>query len=292
MNIDAYRIHKPLKTLLTRKYLTGTVHSVFQHVINISVFQEDNSFIIISLLTNNPEVFPWSIILPVKTFNPLDFTIGQKIDLTENYIKSDSMIINLTKAITYETALPDYVENADLAKNMAFIHDILSHNKNEEPAENIFAKKSQEFLKEGLSQAKASLQCGDTDNLLLNLIHIIGLGQGLTPSGDDYLTSLMALIKMPQSPLGNLDWICSSVTAEAAYKTNMLSYFYLKRAAMGHVRGKLASFIESVTTGNELEKSTLDLLSVGSSSGRDLANGVLFGFQLIDIVKSRKSFDK
>ncbi len=111
------------------------------------------------------------------------------------------------------------------------------------------------------------------------LLDMIGFGQGLTPSMDDWLTGfLYALRRIPhkEEPLSLL---CREVLRIARVRTNKISAAYVSSAA-GTARFTLLEQAVFADT----EADFYPLLEIGSSSGSDMLCGVIAALDLCETV--------
>jgi hypothetical protein len=122
------------------------------------------------------------------------------------------------------------------------------------------------------------------DHTVAALTPLIGLGPGLTPSGDDflvgYLAGLWSTVGSDVSQLRFLTAIASWLT-EAAGSTNTISSAYLQSAARGHVAEPIATLARELAHAESMEAvrwATRAALSVGHTSGADGVLGLLLGF--------------
>jgi hypothetical protein len=124
---------------------------------------------------------------------------------------------------------------------------------------------------------------------------LIGLGEGLTPSGDDFLAGLVGILNVihRESPL-KWEWerklkILNQclLDAIAANKTTLVSNMLLKSASNGWFCEKVQNFLLNlVEEKDNLEDSLKQVLSIGHNSGSDMLAGIFTGFQLL---KTRKN---
>ena len=104
---------------------------------------------------------------------------------------------------------------------------------------------------------------------------LIGLGPGLTPSGDDFWCGAMIALRA----LGRLDVlekVAGGVLSRAAERTNRISRAHLACAAAGQGAGALHEAISALGTADEarLRSALRALERVGGASGRDSLAGV------------------
>jgi hypothetical protein len=126
---------------------------------------------------------------------------------------------------------------------------------------------------------------------------IVGLGPGLTPSGDDFLCGLLLALRLltpcvartpPAVPAGGAavrlaDWIGAAVTSDATTRTTALSATLLHCAAAGQASGEAAGVLRALTCpgGQDLTVATRRLLATGHTSGADLAWGLAAGARAV-----------
>lgn len=116
---------------------------------------------------------------------------------------------------------------------------------------------------------------------LPHAVSLVGLGPGLTPSGDDFLTGLFTIINMKNSPFYLYRSFCRDILMKAKTLTNDISYMTLKKASIGKVRESIISLVNSLLIENDedLILSLNKLLNIGSTSGTDIALGIVFGME-------------
>jgi hypothetical protein len=110
---------------------------------------------------------------------------------------------------------------------------------------------------------------------------LLGLGAGLTPSGDDFLTGLFAVAALPGSPCAHVRALARQVAAQARQSTNAISAAMLAAAARGAVRDSLQRLLRALieadaTAAREAQQR---VLAIGASSGRDQYAGIVTGFE-------------
>lgn len=105
---------------------------------------------------------------------------------------------------------------------------------------------------------------------------LIGLGPGLTPSGDDFLVGiLVALAEMQETRL--LEILSATVGKYAAARTNSISAAHLSAGAEGLGADALHRTIQSILSGgNGLSGNLSDLANIGHCSGWDAVAGASF----------------
>ena len=114
------------------------------------------------------------------------------------------------------------------------------------------------------------------------LVSLIGLGSGLTPSGDDVVSGIMAVLVW-HARLGALDNDALRVIAAkvlgAAAKTNSISARLLHHAGEGVLYAPAMELGAALLAGEAVgvREPARRLFSIGNTSGTDLATGLLVG---------------
>ncbi|MWA04399.1 DUF2877 domain-containing protein [Actinomadura sp. LD22] len=115
---------------------------------------------------------------------------------------------------------------------------------------------------------------------------IVGLGPGLTPSGDDILCGLLVSLRLVGGAVAGrrggtavwlADWLGAAVTADAGTRTTALAATLLHCAAAGGAGGEIAAVLRCVAGHEPPSAAVRRLLAIGHTSGTDLAWGVLAG---------------
>lgn len=116
---------------------------------------------------------------------------------------------------------------------------------------------------------------------------IVGLGPGLTPSGDDILAGLLLALRHVGGAVRGggdgstarwlADWLGAAVTADAGTRTTAPAATLLHCAAAGGAGAEVAAVLRGVAGYEAPSGAVRRLLAVGHTSGADLAWGVLAG---------------
>jgi hypothetical protein len=114
------------------------------------------------------------------------------------------------------------------------------------------------------------------------LTRLIGLGPGLTPSGDDVLAgALVALAALGLLDLRDMLW---NVCREHLARTNDISRVHLRTAALGYGAAALHAAIHTTMGGraDRVERAIAAVSAIGHSSGRDGFAGVLIVLRAVE----------
>jgi hypothetical protein len=110
---------------------------------------------------------------------------------------------------------------------------------------------------------------------------MIGLGPGVTPAGDDFLTGFLAgLWSTSGKDASQLSFIHSfgERLMEIAKRTSLISRTYLYHATQGQFSNSLSNLAEAIASGSENICGISEAaMRVGHSSGMDSVTGLLIG---------------
>lgn len=119
-------------------------------------------------------------------------------------------------------------------------------------------------------------RAGDVPEAVRAARSIVGLGPGLTPSGDDVLAGLLAALRT-FGPATLADAIGAAVTPDAAERTTALSATLLHCAAHGLAGREVAAVLNGLSGREPLAPPVTRLLGAGHTSGADLLWGITAG---------------
>jgi hypothetical protein len=120
------------------------------------------------------------------------------------------------------------------------------------------------------------------ESRILEAVRIMkGLGFGLTPSGDDFISGFILGLHIQQASLKNDFQNLIEDIFETAQNDNLLSRAWLRCAREGRVFEKMKQAICALgqIDPDNLLRATYGLLTVGSTSGVDMAVGFIFGIE-------------
>ncbi len=114
-----------------------------------------------------------------------------------------------------------------------------------------------------------------------NATALIGLGPGLTPSGDDFAGGLLFAIKILQTAYPNLKLVNQTIPIEKYQsRTHLISFTLLQDLANGHGVAPLHQIMTGILRGDSfdsIDPFISQLTQIGNSTGWDLLAGLLAG---------------
>ncbi|WP_240506237.1 DUF2877 domain-containing protein [Thermoactinospora rubra] len=116
---------------------------------------------------------------------------------------------------------------------------------------------------------------------------LVGLGPGLTPSGDDVLAGLLVTLRHlgrgagAERALWLADWLAATVTYDARTRTTPISATLLHCAAQGAACPEVLGVLRGLAGRTPLAPALARLRRLGHTSGADLAQGVAIGVDAV-----------
>jgi hypothetical protein len=136
----------------------------------------------------------------------------------------------------------------------------------------------------GAALLRAALKADDDAALVAALHGLLGLGTGLTPSLDDFLSACCAALLRARDlwklPVSGAARLCGAVTSLAPEKTSAVSAAYLLSSASGEESERLADVLRPLPVLMS-ERAVGALLEVGAGSGADMLAGALFSLRFL-----------
>ncbi len=136
-----------------------------------------------------------------------------------------------------------------------------------------------------ISAAREFCRLGNWKSAAIELSSLIGLGSGLTPSGDDFLCGLIAGLSLSRCTTHPLFLAVTKTLSPRLSDTNDISRAFLLCA----LKGQFSLAVQSLTKLPAAAELLMPFLSIGHSSGIDTLCGIYWGLQLQQITKKFKN---
>jgi len=142
-----------------------------------------------------------------------------------------------------------------------------------------------DYAADRINNLSSFLVINDLSNSVENLLQLVGLGNGLTPSGDDFILGFLAFLNSVSEPIFPekfMENVRREMSGAIRNRTTTVSEAYLISALDGQFSEKLTTFVAGFFTNDseEMKKFANNLIDVGSSSGIDMILGCLFAIRL------------
>jgi hypothetical protein len=246
-----------------REGFDGAVHSIFDRVVNLA----DPNGRLVSLAVRSLDNAPDTILVDASTFDGRGLRTGMPARARGGILTLDEarFAIRFEHAAPWHAKLPEYPENdAQLCADLSALQGHCSP------------------LLEPRSRAIGhALMRDDVHGVRAHGRALLGLGPGLTPSGDDFLVGLFAVLNLAKSPAHGLRRECDAILADAHERTNAISIAALREAARGRVRDSIQTLLQELVAGqpSRLRHALARVLAIGATSGRDIVAGIACGLE-------------
>jgi hypothetical protein len=265
---------------------TGYVHSVFNRTVNIQSVETGELYTVACHEIDNG---PNTLVIQVDCFNPINLAINDRVYAENNILHfANKMAITIDKVAMWDSVLPIYPHNVEiLNRNLTKMRDYIDRHgigggmKKSNHSPTAFEIELSRMLEERTVSLLTELSNNRMSESIEKASKLIGLGPGLTPSGDDFLVGLFTVLNIQNSTNYSFKNFCKEVVKLAKPLTNDISYMAMQKASIGKVRESIVSLVNSILYGTEedLILSLNKVLKIGSSSGTDIALGIVAGLE-------------
>lgn len=302
--IQAESISSNIAGLLGKNPVRGSVHSLFEEVLNIRL--EDNR--LVTVTTHSKPSFPSAIRLEAETPYSLGqggISIGEGVDITRGRILFDisPLCIEISRARSWNAGLQfikPMVPPRVFHKNLNQARRIILEYGNSDGLSSILdtANPSRlvKFVMPGIERLAQALRLQNHRLVSQAASGILGFGPGLTPSADDFILGIMASLYY----IGNY-YGCSlaatkalvlSMTEGTGGRTTLISETMLGNGAQGYFPEPLRRLMQAITSRETVKDECVSVMDIGGCSGSDCASGVVFGGMLVAGVNRDKEVEQ
>jgi hypothetical protein len=279
----------------------AAIHSVFPSALNLRLNGDSH---LLTLVASGDGDLPQGIRLDTPNgFSFQEFQVGESGICRDGILsfEDSSLTVQLSGARRWICDLPAFefdITNREVSAAWDLVWDSL----------NKWQRRSHsEMIAEELFHSNASTRMGVSHKVgeaLRDLLDVtrhykltdtsavealIGLGPGLTPSGDDlligYLAGLWCAARAKSEPVQFISSLGETII-HLSTKTNDISRTYLYHATRGQVSSRLANLAAAICRGENPEH-LLEIaeaaMQVGHTSGMDAVTGLLIGLTASNI---------
>jgi hypothetical protein len=264
-----------------RGELRGEVHTVFDRVVNIATRDGE----LFTLACRAVDDAPNTARVDLAAWRGTAVHVGDPVHAAAGRLWiAEDLSIACEATTAWDCALPPWPAHLDDAReNLARVRQALAqHTESLREAMGAFDQLALRTVDARTQRLAAALRAGNQRDAVVHALALLGLGPGLTPSGDDVLLGLFAVLHLPGSPREG--WLAggAAVLAAAADATNAISLAGLRQAARGRVRASIATLLHELLYGGgpALDAALVRVLAIGASSGADIAAGLACGLEL------------
>ena len=262
---------------------TGTVHSVYQKTINIRM-----GTMLFALQSCGSPVSPVSMIcnLSEEDFSSLHIQVNDPVSVSEDklFIQSADLLycfhFSGCRVLTVHPGTPLPSAHAELIQ-MAIDHSHTGGFRNLFTS-SISAVPDPEFLilpavRTILDECRDLVTKKSYPDAAICLSRLIGIGIGLTPSGDDFLCGILAGFPLWNAASHPLFLQLQKLLPDCLARTNDISRTFLRCALDGYFSEAIQYLADCISEEEILQS----FEAIGHSSGMDSLSGILFVHELL-----------
>jgi hypothetical protein len=281
----ATAVCKRLLNLSLSRARFGTVHSVFEHAVNLEVgfcgliglivddkaltpyavsVRTNSSFAQTGVRADMAAYLGEGILIIPDALIEIDLTSTPSLDLS---IDSIELRYDTNAAQTLEQLIVRALESADAEASLA---PLVTSDEG-----NTYTR----FLAPRLEQLFYAVSLGAQEEAALAAADCAGCGMGLTPSSDDLLTGFFSTMHLLYRIKDNFDAKAGimNMAQSAAAKTNRISATFLLHSGMALANSTICdlframfTFMDNAAANRAIERT----LAIGSTSGADMLTGI------------------
>lgn len=244
-----------IRWLITGRPLEGALLGAFSQALIIGT-QTDGGHRVLSILSPKAARVANGVLLPeISGFGP--HQAGEPVSIGDGHIRVGAMDIDVVR--WWECRVPRVRPGPAVTLGLRAAVEGSARGLPAEPADEL----------------RRALKVGGTVGITAAVDGLVGLGQGLTPGGDDVLAG--ALTALQATGRTGLAGAIGARVEVIRDRTTLLSADLLRLAADGFGCLEMVAFLQAseAQAGRAMER----LLSIGHTSGADLATGLVIGLE-------------
>ena len=242
---------------------SAVVHSVFTHAVNLEL--PGGRFLTLA----DPSLGSGPRAISLTAPDRRGLTVGDHLWLTPAAIEAPDRLVPLPADVVDHTVVLTPARPAALAHARALCAGAAVR-----PV-GTWQAHSDQLLAARFATLVDHVAIPDLD-LTQDVAALVGLGQGLTPSGDDVLCGLALALGQSGAWAARRTALVSAIEA-SAHATVPLSASFLADACRGQARSQVHQLITALANGTDVPGAVEAVLAIGHRSGYDLLTGLLSG---------------
>jgi hypothetical protein len=264
-----------LGTAVPSRNFNAVVHSVFPEAVNLRAGKENQ---LLTLVKADGDDLPQGIRLETPTGFSFETELhqGERLACRDGILQDDgdhSRAADVWTLVWEVLNERQRLTGVELRAKELFLADV--------PGQTVVARKMGVLVRKLCDAA-----CKFDPQVETTVTALIGLGSGLTPSGDDFLVGLLTGLRCTTGDNANHKRFLSGlerIVNRLSHQTNDISRTYLFHATRGQVSNRLAALAQ-VIAGGENSDTLLPIaeeaMRVGHSSGMETVTGLLVGLSV------------
>lgn len=248
------------------------VHSVHRRALNLLLDDE-----LIAVVSDTLDDAPSTIRVPVPDWTALGVRQGDGVDLGPDGIRIETQ--NGAIAVLVGGAAAWSPSRACLCSVAPESLREAADRLDALPApetQTAFGRIAADLLSDRIGALATALQRREPADVTAAASRILGLGEGLTPSGDDVLTGLAFVAAQRGMVLGRDLGSLSATLDDGADGTTLLSRTTVRHALNARARQSLHDLVAALRDGDQaaFDDAAARILQIGHTSGADILTGV------------------
>ncbi len=257
----------------SRRWLTNTISArilhLFDHACNLINDQGE----VLSLVTPEIGPGPFALVLPLTRPFPASLSLQDKVDINENILHVGSLEVDITDAVIWQP-IPDWKrlrqDTAVWQTHLGQLPEMIASYRRQQGID--IPSEFSARLEMGAAMFLRGLAERDTAVCRAGVWELAGLGQGLTPAGDDFLLGAMYGLRVAAGEEMARFW-SEWIVATAVPRTTALSAAWLHAAAQGEAAAAWHEFCRHSAVADRWGTAVQRILHTGHSSGVDALTG-------------------
>ena len=280
--MNATAVCKQLLALSRISPCSGTVHSVFDHAVNLEMA---GRYGLIGLIAQQKALTPYAVSVRVDSaFANAGVRAGMAAAIHDGkiFIPQAGIELDLAHANVVDLSLDSIVWSGNAGALCEQIVQTLTEAKAEDGLAPLVTGQGgnvyTEFLKPRVQTLLQLDLHRDVDGFVTAAGNIAGCGLGLTPSSDDLLTGYLATRYLLERNTTNRQSLAQAAKA-AAERTNRISATFLLQSGEGLANEAVIDLFRLAGQGRDTERAIGRILEIGSSSGADMLTGIVLALR-------------
>jgi len=282
---------KRFLTLAGGTACSATVHSVFDHAVNLEL---EGKEALVGLIAETKALTPYAVSVRMdRPFSEAGIRAGMAaaVEPGRILIPRAGVELDYSKARAVDLSLDSIPIVPDNAMRRVQVKPLLAVLLEADVAESLAPLATgaggniySDFLAPRFQALSEAVRADDTGAATLAAERFVGCGMGLTPSSDDLLCGYLAaqwMLAREQGRTGRTK-LFASIAAAAAKKTTRISATFLLQCGEGLVNLYCYDLFSAIFAHNDAEAmraAARRMLAIGSTSGADMLAGVALALQ-------------
>ena len=263
---------------LTATQFAATVHSVFDHAANLRLPHDGQLYTVATAGIDNA---PATLVVDTPTVRTLCLKVGDTVTSHRaRLLFPGGRAVDLRSTAAWRPHLPPLpIPESSRTWLTDFIgrEGISGGAKHNVAQDDSWESAVAAQVAAQLDALIGGLRAGDVSTVSEHAARLVGLGPGLTPTGDDVLLGVLLVAAMPQSTLAPARRHLARAVDACVAQTTDVSRAALTQAARGRTRQRVIGLLDAMASGETaavLDRHGRLVTAIGHTSGTDILVGL------------------